>query len=114
MQNSTTRVVGPKLAELEKVAAAAKSFQTSIVVLFEPSKRVPIDAPQQFLMVFEYASTPRFEKPDSMQELSNLNSGYWYRGKFSEGMLQVAEMCGAGQPFNKRGTLIYESIRGGR
>lgn len=110
MQNSTTRVVGPKLAELEKVAAAAKSFQTSIVVLFEPSKRVPIDAPQQFLMVFEYASTPRFEKPDSMQELSNLNSGYWYRGKFSEGMLQVAEMCGAGQPFNKRGTLIYESI----
>lgn len=108
--DSATRVVGPKLAELEKVAAAAKSFQTSIVILFEPSKRVPIDAPPQFLMVMEYAPAPRFEKPSNMKELSNLNAGYWYRGNIAHGMLDVAEICGAGQPFKSRGSLIYESI----
>lgn len=103
------RVVGPKLAALEKIANAAESFETSIVIEFNPDKPVPINASRTTQLVIVNAETPRHKKPTSLLEL-NTHSGCWYKGHLRDGMLDLAEICGAGQPFNTRGTIVYESI----
>ncbi|MBS1952889.1 MAG: pentapeptide repeat-containing protein [Cyanobacteria bacterium SZAS-4] len=109
MSDEDVKVVGPRLAELEKVAKAAESFETSICIEFDPNKPVPINASRTTQLVIVYSETPRAKKPTSLLEL-NTHSGCWYKGHLRDGMLDLAEICGAGQPFNTRGTIVFESI----
>lgn len=109
MSDENVKVVGARLAELEKIANDAESFETSIVIEFDPNKAVPINASRQTQLVIVNAKIPRFKKPTTLLEL-NTHSGCWYQGHIRDGMLDLAEICGAGQPFGTRGTIIFDSI----
>lgn len=100
---------GPKVLELEQVASCATSFETSITIEFDPNKPIPINAPRQAKLIALYNDRPRFKNPNTLLELKTFN-GHCYMGPLRDAFAAFAEICGAGQSFSTRGTVIPETL----
>ncbi|MFN8552370.1 MAG: pentapeptide repeat-containing protein [Candidatus Obscuribacterales bacterium] len=109
MLEQEVRSAGPKVLELEQVANSATSFETSITIEFNPDKPVPINSPRKARLTIHHSGRARHKKPATLMELENFE-GFWYGGPVRDAFADYAEICGAGQKFANRGTVIAESL----